>query len=150
MADIFISYAKKDREKVEPIALALMEQGWSVFWDRNIPGRRTWDEVIEEELDTAKCVVVVWTKISVKSRWVRVEAKEGLNKNILIPVSIEDVKAPLLFRPIQSVRLTIWHNESNYQQFVKLISDLSPILGPSPKKVQEAERMRVLPVRVNE
>jgi hypothetical protein len=59
MADIFISYAKKDRSRVEPLAKALMEQGWSVFWDRAIPGGKTWDEVIEKELDAAKCVVVV-------------------------------------------------------------------------------------------
>ena len=92
MADIFISYAKKDREKVEPIANALTKQGWSVFWDRTIPGGKTWDEVIEEELDAARCVVVVWSKISIKSRWVRAEAEEGLHRNILVPVSIEAEK----------------------------------------------------------
>ena len=142
MADIFISYAKKDREKVEPIALALMEQGWSVFWDRAIPGGKTWDEVIEEELDAAKSVIVVWSKISIKSRWVRAEAEEGLHRNILVPVSIEDVKIPLLFRPIQSVRLIKWQQDSNHPQFVKLISDLSPILGPSPKKIKESKQLR--------
>jgi len=142
MADIFISYAKKDRSRVESLAKALMEQGWSVFWDRAIPGGKTWDEVIEEELDAAKCVVVVWSKISIKSRWVRAEAEEGLHRNILVPVSIEDVKIPLLFRPIQSVRLIHWEGDSNHPQFVKLISDLSPILGLSPKKVKEAEQLR--------
>ena len=142
MADIFISYAKKDRESVEPFAKALVEQGWSVFWDRAIPGGKTWDEVIEEELDAAKCVIVVWPKISITSRWVRAEAEEGLNRNILVPVSIEDVKIPLLFRPIQSVRLIKWQQDSNHPQFVKLISDLSSILGPSPKKVKEAEQRR--------
>jgi hypothetical protein len=34
MSDIFISYASEDRSKAEPLAKALEEQGWSVFWDR--------------------------------------------------------------------------------------------------------------------
>ena len=142
MADIFISYAKKDRKKVEPIANVLTEQGQSVFWDRTIPGGKTWDEVIEEELDAANCVVVVWSKISIKSRWVRAEAEEGLHRNILVPVSIEDVKILLLFRPIQSVRLIHWEGDSNHPQFLKLITDLTPILGLSPLKAKEAEQLR--------
>jgi formylglycine-generating enzyme required for sulfatase activity len=141
MADIFISYAKKDRSRVEPLAKALEDQGWSVFWDRAIPGGKTWDEVIEEELDTAKCVVVVWSNISKSSRWVRAEAEEGLKRGILVPVSIEDTNIPLLFRPIQSVRLIHWQEDPNHPQFEKLISDLSPILGPSPRKVKEAEQL---------
>jgi len=142
MADIFISYASEDRSRVEPLAKALEDQGWPVFWDRAIPGGETWDEVIEKELDAAKCVVVVWSKISIKSRWVRAEAEEGLHRNILVPVSIEDVKIPLLFRPIQSVHLIKWQQDSNHPQFKKLISDLRPILGPSPLNVKEAEQLR--------
>jgi hypothetical protein len=113
-----------------------------VFWDRTIPGGKTWDEVIEEELDAANCVVVVWSKISIKSRWVRAEAEEGLHRNILVPVSIEDVKILLLFRPIQSVRLIHWEGDSNHPQFLKLITDLTPILGLSPLKAKEAEQLR--------
>jgi len=36
MADIFISYARYDRSKVEPLANALKEMGWSVWWDARI------------------------------------------------------------------------------------------------------------------
>jgi len=73
---------------------------------------------------------------------VRAEAEEALHRNILVPVSIEDLKIPLLFRPIQSVRLIHWQEDSNHPQFVKLISALSSILGLSPLKVKEAEQLR--------
>jgi hypothetical protein len=33
MADIFISYASEDRDRVMPIIKALEEQGWSTWWD---------------------------------------------------------------------------------------------------------------------
>ena len=142
MADIFISYASEDRDRVKPLAQALEEQGWSVFWDRTIPGGKIWDEVIEEALDAAKCVIVIWSKISKSSKWVRAEAEEGLKRNILVPVSIETIKIPLLFRPIQAVSLINWQEDSSHPQFKKLLSDLSSILGPSPLKLKEEKDKR--------
>jgi hypothetical protein len=71
---------------------------------------------------------------------VRAEAEEGLHRNILVPVSIENIKIPLLFRPIQSVRLIHWGGDSSHPQFLKLITDLTPILGLSPLKAKEAEK----------
>ncbi len=65
MSDIFISYASQDRSRVEPLAKALEEQGWSVWWDRTIPPGKTFDEVIEEAIKAARCVVVLWSKISI-------------------------------------------------------------------------------------
>ena len=41
MGDIFISYAREDRNRIKPLAEALEKQGWSVFWDRTIPAGQT-------------------------------------------------------------------------------------------------------------
>jgi hypothetical protein len=35
-ADIFLSYARGDRQKAESLARALHDAGWSVWWDRSI------------------------------------------------------------------------------------------------------------------
>ena len=74
MSDIFISYANDDRPRAQALAETLEGQGWSVWWDRVIPAGRTFDEVIEEALDESKCIIVLWSTRSVKSRWVRTEA----------------------------------------------------------------------------
>ncbi len=78
MADIFVSYATEDRERVGPLVEVLEAEGWSIFWDREIPPGRSWDDVIQETLDEARCVVAVWTRHSVESRWVKIEAMEGI------------------------------------------------------------------------
>jgi hypothetical protein len=58
MADIFISYASDDRDKIFPIVKALAEQSWSLFWDwTSIPVGKTWRQLIEEGLGEAKCVM---------------------------------------------------------------------------------------------
>jgi hypothetical protein len=72
-----------------------------VFRDRDIPPGKTWDEVIEEAVEAARCMLVLWSKNSVASAWVRAEAEEGLQRKILIPVLVEDAKIPLIFRPVQ-------------------------------------------------
>jgi len=64
MSDIFISYASEDRERARLLADALSQNGWSVWWDRTIPPGKEFDQVIEEALDAAKCVVVLWSKTS--------------------------------------------------------------------------------------
>jgi hypothetical protein len=63
---IFVSYASADRDRGGRGSGA-DHQGWSVWWDRTIPPGAT-DEVIEA-FDSARCVVVLWSKASVASQW---------------------------------------------------------------------------------
>ena len=78
MADVFISYAREDIEKVRPLVGAIEGTGYSVFWDRIIPAGMTWRQFTGKALDDAKCVVVVWSKASVVSDWVIEEADDPL------------------------------------------------------------------------
>jgi hypothetical protein len=144
MADIFISYAREDRPRAESLAKALEEQGWSVFWDRTIPAGKSWRQVIGEALKNAGSIVVAWSKTSVISTWVQEEADWGYKRGILIPIFIDDVEPPLGFGSVQAIDLTSWESSTqSSQQFEKLISDLSAILGPSPIDVRELEQKRV-------
>ena len=74
MADVFISYASEDRDRVKPFIEALEDAGFSVWWDRRIGLGASFDKAIEVELNAAKAVVVVWSYSSVESDWVRNEA----------------------------------------------------------------------------
>ena len=108
MAEIFISYARVDRERAQALAGALGREGWSVWWDRDIPPGRTFDDVIEEALATARCVIVLWTGDSIRSEWVKAEASEAARRHILVPVLADQVRPPLEFRRIQSASLLEW------------------------------------------
>jgi hypothetical protein len=129
MSDIFISYASEDRARVEPLAEALEAQGWSVWWDRIIPAGKDFEQVIEEAIDGARCVVVVWSEKSVTSRWVRTEADEGANRQALVPVLIDEVKIPLAFRRIQAANLVGWRRSAPHVGFDQLVRDIAGLLG---------------------
>ena len=59
-------------------------------------------------LDAAPVVVAVWSKPSVKSRYVRSEANRASKRNALIPVRIDVVEPPFGFEHIQSADLVDW------------------------------------------
>ena len=126
MSGIFISYASEDRDKAEMLAHALEQKGWPVWWDRQIPFGKSFDEVIEENLARAGCVLVLWTKVSVESRWVRSEASEAAAREVLIPVLFEpDVKIPLEFRLLQAVNLCEWHPDAEHRDFNALVVQIA-------------------------
>ncbi len=139
MAHIFISYAKEDREQAAAVAGALESLGWQVFWDRSILPGRIWDEVIEEAIEAAGCILVLWSRNSVASEWVRAEAEEGRHRKILIPVLIEEAKIPLIFRPLQAASLVDWYEDSSYVGFKQLVHAITEIMGaPPPSERQKA------------
>src|SRR5258708_38262732 len=97
MADIFLSYAREDREKAEPLARALQEAGWSVWWDRSILPGASYGQVIEHELTSASSFGVLWSAAASQSNWGRDEATLAQSRNGLVAVLIDGAARPLGF-----------------------------------------------------
>jgi hypothetical protein len=150
MADIFLSYAKEDRLRVELLVRALEARGWSLWWDTAIPAGKTYDQVIEEALNTARCVVVIWSNESIASRWVRTEADEGANRDILVPVLLDNVKIPLAFRTIQAVDLIGWRGDLPHPGIDQLVRDISALIGMPAASGQELQPAPTAPALPDE
>jgi hypothetical protein len=103
--DVFVSYSTADRERVRPLVAALVAAGLNVWWDRRISPGAGFDTEIQKALDAARCVLVVWSRESVESEWVITEASEGLERGVLVPVSIDSVRPPLAFRRRQTIEI---------------------------------------------
>ena len=59
MADIFLSYSRKDRTIAESLAEILRSaHGWTLYWDRQLLAGEVFDDVLEREIAAARCVVV--------------------------------------------------------------------------------------------
>lgn len=130
MSDIFISYSSEDKGRVQALARALERKGWSVWWDRRIPAGKSFDDVIHEALKAARSVVVVWTKTSVKSTWVKNESRSGLRRNILFPVMLlDEVEIPLEFEHLQAAHLMDWKPDQQHSGFDQFIDDLAEVIG---------------------
>lgn len=129
MSDIFISYAHQDRSFASRLATVLGQRGWSVFWDRRIPVGKVFDQVIEQQLDAAQCLIVLWSEHSIVSDWVKTEASEGARRGVLHPALISDVKIPLEFRRLQTARLVDWQPGSPHEEFDQFLGDITRTLA---------------------
>lgn len=142
MADVFISYAREDRACAELLARALTARGWSVWWDRHIHVGHSFSEVIERELDRARCVIVLWSRNSVQSEWVQNEAAEAANRKALVPVRIEDVRPPLEFRRLQTADFLDWQSGFDSPAFdaciqsIELLAEAATQFVPIPPITQ--------------
>jgi hypothetical protein len=135
MSDIFVSYASQDRARVQPLVHALEQRGWLVWWDRTIAAGQRWDHVIEAALKEARCVIVVWTRISVESEWVVNEAAEARRRGVLIPVLLDDVEMPLEFKRLQTANLIAWSGDASGPGFNELAHAVAKFVAKDPTRV---------------
>src|SRR4051794_9158385 len=103
MTDIFISHSAADHERLTPLLDLLGRQGWTFWWSPQLRPGSTFDAEIEEQLEVAKCVLVVWSRESVRSVWVKSEAEKGRTRGILMPVFLDELDAPMPFERLQGV-----------------------------------------------
>ena len=129
MADIFISYSREDREWVAKLADALQAEGYSVWWDWDLLVGKRYRETIETELQVCKATVVVWSQHSIRSDFVRDEAEEGQQRNILVPILKESVRPPAGFRQLQTADFTTWTGGTTHAEYQRMIKGLSHLIG---------------------
>jgi adenylate cyclase len=137
MTDLFISYSRLDRARIEVLAAVLERIGWTVWWDRQIIVGEAFDKMIERALDEARIVLVAWSEHSVDSDWVRAEASFAVEHNKLVPIALDRAPWPVRFRTTHTLDLSDWDGTPGHGACARLISDLEERLGPpgSPKPV---------------
>ena len=131
-AHVFLSYSAHDRDMAARVARALEALQWRVWWDPDISAGQTFDVTIADALRAAGAVVVLWSRHSIASEWVREEASEGKRRNVLIPVLVEPVELPLGFTLRQAVDLTTWDGSSGASAFKRLVAAITEITRAAP------------------
>jgi hypothetical protein len=132
MHEIFLSYSWRDSSTVQALAAALSKKGLSVWLDRTgIQEGHAYDTQIEDAIAQTRVVIVLWSKHSIKSNWVRAEAAYALGKRKLLPISIDQSEPPLQFMQIQTINFDGWQGDSDGEVFSRLLAALSRRLDNS-------------------
>jgi TIR domain len=145
MADVFLTYKREDRAKIEPLVQLLQREGLTVWWDPALVAGEDFVEVISREVNAARCVLVAWSARSVNALWVQDEAAAGRDRGILVAFSLDGAKPPLGFRGIQTPDLSSWTGDGDdvgVRQLIagirRLVADSRQASTPRPPTVDPA------------
>jgi TolB-like protein len=122
--DIFLSYSRDDQARAKLFAEAFEREGFKVWWDVGLRAGEAYDTVTETALKTAKAVVVLWSKRSVESRWVRAEATLADRNKTLVPAMIEACERPIMFELTQTAELMHWQGDAGDAAFQSFLADV--------------------------
>lgn len=127
--DVFLSYSREDHLRAKSFADAFSNAGLNVWWDMGLRAGEAYDEVTETALRSAKAVVVLWSKASVASRWVRAEATLADRNKTLVPAMIEPCERPIMFELTQTAELSHWKGDKTDPAFCSFLEDLRRHVG---------------------
>jgi hypothetical protein len=143
--DVFISHASEDKSVfVEPLARAIEESGYSVWYDRfTLKWGDSLRQSIERGLERSRYGIVVLSKAFFRKRWPQAEldglfAKESGGEKVILPiwhgVSEDEVRRRC---PIVAGRLAM----SSEDRIDSIVLALREVIGPpaSPPRKEQIE-----------
>lgn len=146
---VFLSYARADQKRALTVIAALKGAGIEVWWDGLLEGGATFLPTTEAALEAADAVVVLWTRTSVDSHWVRDEATRGRERQCLVPLSLDGSHPPLGFRQFQVIKLDKWRGKADAPEIAAAVRAVFALSGreakaPVAKAILAPSRRKVL------
>ena len=138
MTELFVSYAREDEARARQVAEALSAEGYRAWRDDELPAHRAYAEVIEERLNSADAVIVLWSQAAAKSQWVRAEADTARNRRILVQASLDGTIPPIPFNQIPCADLSSSEGPADASGWQKLIGSVQALAGLAPAKASPA------------
>lgn len=144
MSNVFISYKREDEARVATLHRALKGAGVDVWWDKEIAGGDKWRQRILTELESAKCVLVVWSEASTAPAgdFVIDEANRAKRRGTLLQVRIDDVNPPLGFGEHQALDLIGWKGDAADRRFQDIVAAANALIEGRPVPTPQGARRR--------
>lgn len=146
MADVFISYSRKDREFAARLHEALAARGKDVWIDwEDIPPSAKWRAEIETHIESADAFVFVISPDSLASEVCSWELDRATERNKrLIPVVCRDPIAPTAGNPLADLNWIFFRLDSEFD------SGLAKLMGAIDTDLEWVRAHRRLLVRAGE
>jgi len=113
MTDVFISYKRRLRPRIEEIATAMRALGLTVWYDAALEAGSSFSAEISHEVRHAGCVLVCWSDDAFPhggdtSGWVIGEATIGQGRGVLVPVLLETTDLDPPWNTLHTASLIDW------------------------------------------
>lgn len=136
MTDVYVAYARQDRERLRVVGELLRQEGWDSWMDPAEP-KPDLSPIADLKLGWSKAVLVLWSDSARRSEYVRSEAATGLYKNKLIQARIDGEPPPRPFDELDAVDLSRWNGDPgdpNWQRLTAMLRNCAgdPVKPPAP------------------
>jgi hypothetical protein len=144
MADVFLSYARPSAKAAKLVADALRASGYSVWFDENLPAHRAYSDVIQEQLESARAVIVLWSNEAVRSQWVRSEANRARETGRLVQARLDDARLPMPFDQIHCLDLTRWQGDLAALPWQSVVASVATLAEREPTRSEMTQNAAVI------
>lgn len=134
MAQVFISYSRKDLAFVEQLAADLKTAGFDVWYDMSgISGGAAWKVAIEKALRDSESVVVVLSPESIASEWVDREFLFASQLNLkIIPLMYRACELSLNYVNLNYIDVQGLNYQKHFPRLLHALSETTqPVPGPA-------------------
>jgi len=123
---VFVSYSHDDDDFVRRLISDLNKAGHAVWIDTsNIRGGDDWLRAIAEGIINSYAFIIVATKSSLASKWVRGEITWAVQREkLIVPVLVEDVVRDTAFFPLVNFHGVKFHGTDYETAIARLVSSL--------------------------
>jgi hypothetical protein len=129
MIDVFISYSRANKDVARRLAEMVKRLGYSVWWDEKLPAHLSHEEAIVEQVGAAKAAIVIWSRGSAESKWVRAEAECARGRNTLIQTSLDNFVPPAPFNRIGTASIRDWTGDPDHPGWREVQARLVALCG---------------------
>jgi len=136
---VFISYSHVDEHIIERLIIGLKRKLCRVFYDEGLTPGESWNDELARRLLACDCVVVLLTKNSVSSKYVKNELNFAITKDKkIIPILIGNVQLSpgieMMLSPYQFIVVDTIEDDKGFEGLVEKVISALPTNVFSLKK----------------
>ena len=126
MARVYVSYANKDRHVAQSVIEAIRQTGFDVSSPDDIGASQVLEDLIQNQTETAGCVVVLWSNAAMQSNWVQNELRHLIvawSTDRLVLASLDDTPFPVGLRDLSVIPIKPG-SDSTTKQLIQVIQTI--------------------------
>lgn len=138
MGHVFISYAREDRSRATSVTEVLRKAGFDVWIDvADLPANADISEALDRKLREASIVLVLWSRSSNGSTWVRAEAFRALELGNYLGALLEPLAPPVPFNARNAPDVSDWAGSFSHPGWNRLVTDMCSLLPEGGRAILE-------------
>jgi|GEM_PF-1641041 len=129
MVDVFVSYKREDRPRVDQLVGVLNDLDIKTWHDASLRAGDEWQDQILRVASAARCLIVCWTEAAERSIWVQREMAIGRGRGVLVPALFSRCTPPTGLEAVHWADLSAWTGQLDHAGLRQLIDGVDRVLG---------------------